>query len=92
MEGNAYCWGFNTFGQLGDGMNVDALGPSPVSGGYTFATLSAGRLHTCAVTTDGVVYCWGFNSFGELGDGTTIDRNVPVQVGSTRLVTLRVAR
>ena len=71
---------------------MEALGPSPVSGGHTFTTLSAGRLHTCGVTPEGLVYCWGLNSFGELGDGTTIDRNVPVQVGSSRLFTRRVAR
>jgi alpha-tubulin suppressor-like RCC1 family protein len=53
-----------------------------VSGGLTFAWLSAGSLHTCGVTTDGVAYCWGFNDQGQLGNGSTGSSLVPVRVSS----------
>ncbi len=45
-----------------------------------FAQVSAGRDHTCGVTSDSRLYCWGLNS-GAVGDGTTINRLVPVPVG-----------
>lgn len=46
----------------------------------TFASISAGAAHTCALTAAGTAYCWGRNGFGELGDGTNTDRNTPVAV------------
>src|SRR5439155_24488068 len=79
--GAAYCWGFNSGGQLGDGTTTDRFSPTPVAGGVTFAALSAGNNgaggHTCGVTTSGAAYCWGHNGNGQLGDGTTTDRLVP---------------
>ena len=46
----------------------------------SFATVSAGALHTCGVTATGRVYCWGGNQYGQLGDGTTEDRALPVRI------------
>jgi alpha-tubulin suppressor-like RCC1 family protein len=42
-----------------------------------FRQVSAGKGHSCGVTTDDRVYCWGRNGSGELGDGTTTNRLVP---------------
>ena len=60
--GQAYCWGTNYFGQLGDGASDTTHQDSPVAvvGGLTFATVSAGTEHTCGLTTEGVAYCWGY--------------------------------
>ncbi len=59
--GAAYCWGDNSLGELGDGTrtNTPATVPVAVSGGLTFAALSAGSRITCGVTTGGSAYCWG---------------------------------
>jgi len=83
--GQAYCWGFNGSGQLGDGTTTDRLIPTPVAGGLAFAALSAGGAHTCGLTTSGVAYCWGDNYTGQLGDGTTTNQLVPkaITVGPT---------
>jgi alpha-tubulin suppressor-like RCC1 family protein len=55
--------------------------PTPVSGGLTFASVSAGSNHTCAVTLEGTAYCWGLGEDGQLGNGSTDDRPVPTAVG-----------
>ena len=79
--GNAYCWGSNSEGQLGDGTTTDRLIPVPVTGGLIFASLVLGDRHSCALaTTGGGAYCWGENFFGQLGDGTTTARSEPVRV------------
>ena len=79
-SGDAYCWGYNTFGTLGDGTTTQRLVPNTVAGGLTFADVRAGGNHTCGVTTSGAAYCWGLNGNGELGDGTTTERLVPMPV------------
>ena len=80
VTGTAYCWGFNDFGQLGDGSTTGSLRPVPVSGGIRFSSISIRGGHTCGVTPVGDVYCWGENFRGQLGDGTTINRLTPVLV------------
>ena len=81
--GGVLCWGSNVEGQLGDGTTTGRSAPVEVIGLPSRLTaISAGRSHTCAVTTSGIVYCWGSNSNGQLGDGTTVDQSSAVVVSS----------
>jgi len=80
IDGNAWCWGANNYGQLGDGTNDLDRRPVRVKDLKNAASISAGDYHTCATRKDGSSFCWGFNSSGQLGDGTKEDRNRPVKV------------
>lgn len=77
--GQAYCWGHNLYGELGDGTQVPKSRPVAVSGGILFANISAGNFYTCgvALSPQGAVYCWGQNNNGQLGDGSTAMRLTP---------------
>jgi alpha-tubulin suppressor-like RCC1 family protein len=83
-ENEAYCWGLNNYGQLGSGTTGgDATVPMRVFGGLAFAVVSAGRDHSCGVTTTGEAYCWGRNEHGQLGNGLAggdQGRNTPTLV------------
>ncbi len=80
-----WCWGANSFGQLGDGTKVNRSLPVKVSGGLKWAAVAAGGTFTCGITVAGAVYCWGENDFGQLGNGTTTNSKVPVLVSTLRL-------
>jgi alpha-tubulin suppressor-like RCC1 family protein len=76
--GAAYCWGANSDGQLGDGSFSTSVSLRAVAGGRSFANISAGRTHSCAVS-NGAGYCWGTNG-GALGNGGMATSPTPVAV------------
>jgi len=87
-DDNAYCWGENMKGQLGNNSTANSSVPvkvdtSGVLAGKTIKQISTGHYHTCAVASDNKIYCWGENNNGELGNGSTVDSRVPVAVNMT---------
>ncbi len=67
--GGLLCWGGNSSGQLGDGTTQERQLPVPVTGLTAgVGAVSAGSLHTCAVSGNDVT-CWGNNQYGQIGDG-----------------------
>ena len=68
--GSASCWGYNKYGQLGDASTTATKSNTPVPVSEIGATvkLAAGKLHTCALLSEGAMRCWGFNNYGQLGN------------------------
>jgi alpha-tubulin suppressor-like RCC1 family protein len=86
-----YCWGDNNNGQIGIGTNTRFVTePQVISVSIPFATISAGRAHSCGISIGGRPYCWGSNERGQLGGsvdttgGTVLlrDASAPQLVGS----------
>jgi alpha-tubulin suppressor-like RCC1 family protein len=87
--GKAYCWGWNSSGQLGTGnatyysnvpVAVQSNNPTDAFYGKTITQITAGWYHTCALDSAGQAYCWGRNNSGQLGTGNTTSSNVPVAI------------
>lgn len=83
-RGVAYCWGDNSYGQLG--RTGPLTGPDTVTGRYQL--INAGRYHTCGIVgapglrEDGRVVCWGRNNKGQLGAIDTASHSAPYSVAT----------
>jgi alpha-tubulin suppressor-like RCC1 family protein len=85
----AFCWGFNSSGQLGDGSTISATQPVAVGGGHLFGPVAIGDEHSCAIRNDGETVCWGKNDLGQFGDASTDNATSPTLVsGSHAFVAL----
>ena len=80
-DGSVYCWGDNTYGQLGLGDWDNRSSPTQVDlgDGNSAASIAAGDWHTCALLDDGSATL-GRNDDGQLGDPSTTNRSTPATV------------
>ena len=81
--GAVKCWGYNRYGQLGDGTTTDRWSPAAVerlSSGVL--SVETGSNFSCALIEGGTVACWGQNNSGQLGDTTSTDRAIPTPVNN----------
>lgn len=88
-DGTIYTWGWNQYGQLGNGTTTNSRIPVAVvttgtpMAGKTISQVAAGNAHALAMTDDGTVYAWGWNQYGQLGNNSTINSSLPVAVKTT---------
>jgi alpha-tubulin suppressor-like RCC1 family protein len=89
----AWCWGNNATGQLGNGDagHTPRYEPVAVAGGHSFATISTGWDRTCALDPTGKAWCWGQDTFDQTGGSALTAtvapatvRNEPVAVAGGR--------
>jgi alpha-tubulin suppressor-like RCC1 family protein len=82
-DGRAFCWGWNSRGQLGDGTTTQRTTPVPVGNGLSsYSAIAGSEFHSCAVNSyNAAPVCWGSNDHGELGlgdfAGTSLPRQLP---------------
>ena len=88
-DGEAYCWGGNTDGQLGNNSTnqsnvpVTVLPPQgaiPLLGGQFKQISAEGGNRTCAIAYGDRAYCWGEGRYGGLGNNSTTNSRRPVAV------------
>ena len=85
-DGTVWAWGYNEYGELGNGTFTTSGTPVQVVGpggsGYLtgIVAIAGGSVHSLAVRSDGTVWAWGYNEYGQLGNGALTTSDTPVQV------------
>ena len=79
-DGTIRAWGWNAYGQLGNGKTTDTKVPVAVKDLKDVVHIAAGMAHSMAILKDGTLKTWGLNENGQLGNSTTKNSSVPVTV------------
>ena len=81
-DGALWSWGRGDDGRLGHGNQRNQLLPKKAEAlaGQRIVAVSAGGMHSLAITTDGVVWSWGRGDDGRLGHGDQQRRHLPKKV------------
>lgn len=93
-SGKLYTWGYNYYGQLGNGSTDERHIPTCIISGKKVVDVSLGWAHSAALIESGELYTWGSNSEGKLGDGTTIPKHYPILIdmfGGEKVVAISIS-
>lgn len=66
-EGQVYSWGYNSFGEVGNGREDNTLIPTLITLKFRIIDIACGSHHSLALTDTGKVYGWGHNDNGQVG-------------------------
>jgi len=86
-EGRMFTWGYNYYGQLGNGMMTQKNTPQDITSqfglnvGEKIVGISMGDSHTSAITSESRIFTWGRNNYGQLGDDV-LDQLSPMDITS----------
>ncbi len=84
--GRVFSWGYNEYGQLGDGTNIYKNVPVEITKMFNLMNdeeienLGAGLGHSMLTTSLGRIFTWGNNEYSQLGDNTSNKRNHPSDI------------
>lgn len=78
-----YCWGSDSYGQLGNGAGSSSDAPVQIDAREEWERVSTGNFYSCGIK-GGELFCWGRDDTGQQGNGSgsTADIISPEKVGA----------
>ncbi|MBM3207923.1 MAG: hypothetical protein FJZ57_04885 [Chlamydiae bacterium] len=80
-DGTLWGWGYNLYGELGQGDIVPRSSPVQIPGSWSDIGADI-HVSYARKTTDNKIYMWGYNSVGNFGKENANPRSSPVLLGS----------
>lgn len=90
ISNSVYTFGYNEFGQLGLGDELEKLSPTLMPGDKTWKSFSIGHYHSAGIDYYDDLYTFGYNYYGQLGlndIGGNTNRLVPTRVSGVYIDT-----
>ncbi|AZB10810.1 T9SS C-terminal target domain-containing protein [Chryseobacterium sp. G0162] len=81
-DGTLWSWGYNSYGQLGDGTVSNRNTPKQIGTATDWVSITTGENYSLALKSNGTLWAWGKNTNGQIGDGTTNSKTTPTQIGT----------
>lgn len=75
--GKLFCWGGNSFGNLGLGDTQPRLTPTAVVPERLWKQIAIDTFHACGTDAEQNLYCWGRGIEGQLGTADNAERLAP---------------
>lgn len=85
-NGRVFTWGYNLYGQLGNGYQADLVIPKDITGNFylneddKITSIKMKQNSSSAITTQGNVYIWGINQYGQVGNNTVTYVSKPYKI------------
>jgi len=81
-DGAVWSWGWGGYGMLGHGDQQNQLLPKKIEAfaGRRVVAVSAGHMHSLAITADGAAWSWGTGGCGKLGHGDQQSQLLPKKI------------
>jgi alpha-tubulin suppressor-like RCC1 family protein len=81
-DGTMWSWGYNIYGQVGDGTSISRSSPVQIGTQTDWASIHTDESSSFGVKTNGTLWAWGYNNSGQLGTNNTVSYSSPIQVGT----------
>jgi alpha-tubulin suppressor-like RCC1 family protein len=79
-DGTVWSWGYNAFGNLGDGTSTQRNSPVQVSGLTGIKSIASSYYNGYAISSTGQAYAWGRGDYGAIGNGSSAYQYTPALI------------
>ncbi len=79
-DGTLWTWGFNMFGQVGDGTITDRNLPVQIGTDHDWVYIDHQNNRTYAMKSNGLLYGFGISTYNEFGNGAILTNPNPVLI------------
>lgn len=81
-DGSLWSWGYNNFGEVGNGSSSFVGSPTRIGTGNNWVKIFTAFQSSFGIKADATLWAWGRNANSELGIGTYTNQSSPVQIGT----------